>query len=88
MIGLIPFQIEAVNAYMAKLGCVHLQAQVLRKLKAVPHSRGLSNDPQGEFVAAASMAGDLQVWEMLNGKQVLNRKKAGPNLGLQVLLAR
>ena len=59
-----------------------VQAQVLRKLKAVPHTRGLSYDPQGEFVAAVAASGLLQVWEMMNGKQVLNRKKAGPEVCL------
>ena len=52
----------------------------MRKLKAVPHTRGLSYDSQGEFVAALSASGLLQVWEMMNGKQVLNMKKAGPEV--------
>ena len=61
-------------------GMYHAQAQVLRKLKAVPHTRGLSYDSQEEFVAALSASGLLQVWEMMTGKQVLNRKKAGPEV--------
>lgn len=59
-----------------------LQAQVLRKLKAVPHTRGLSYDPQGEFVAAMAASGLLQIWEMMDGKQILSRKKAGPDVSL------
>lgn len=58
---------------------------MLRKLKAVPHSRGLGFDPQGEFVAAVAASGLLQIWEMLNGKQVLSRKKAGPDVRLTSL---
>lgn len=68
--------------YLQLLEASLLQAQVLRKLKAVPHTRGLSYDPQGEFVAAVAASGLLQVWEMMNGKQVLNRKKAGPEVCL------
>lgn len=54
---------------------------MLRKLKAVPHSRGLGYDPQGEFVAAVAASGLLQIWEMMNGKQVLGRKRAAPDVG-------
>ena len=53
---------------------------MLRKLKAVPHNRGLAVDPQGVFVAAVAASGLLQIWEMLDGKQVLARKRAGPEV--------
>lgn len=55
---------------------------MLRKLKAVPHTRGLAYDPQGEFVAAMSAQGLLQIWEMLNGKKIHSRKRAGPDVRL------
>ena len=59
---------------------------MLRKLKAVPHSRGLAFDPEGEYIAALAASGMLQIWDVMEGKQILARKQQGPDVRISAAL--
>ncbi len=52
-------------------------AQVLRTLKVGPYTRGLAYDPEGEYIAAVSAEGCLQVWHT-SGKAELRLPRTAP----------
>lgn len=56
-------------------------ARVLRVLPSPAYTRGLAYDAEGTYVAAASADGTLSIWDMSNGKQAVQLKRAGPKVG-------
>ena len=61
---------------------MYLQTQVIQKLRAGPHTRGLAYDPEGEYLASVSATGHLQIWRLEDGKQKLSHKNTAPNASL------